>query len=300
MSLMNYSTLIADKSTVGSIANFLSYTKLTTEVPIVLDEAQTLLMTLLRIREMRTKTRFTMPVNSAAFPVPSNFLDPIGSMFVLSYNFQMDQKDQSYVALARNYNETYGTLGNNPFTTTIGSTSVNVFLVNHGFAQESSFYTTGATTFNGVSIVGTFDITSIVDSNNFIIDITPIGVVPTGAGSGGGTPNYTCDNLVGGTPLWWAVWDEKFHFDQAFDQQSTCELEYFKSLPPLSLSNQTNVLTNRYPHLLRPACQVRAAAWMKDTETYQRELEILTSMTQAVSVENDMGYRGAIIDTEIP
>ena len=298
---MNWTSLTAPKGTAGSIANFLSYAKLLTEVPVILDEAQGLLYTLLRTREMRTKTRFFMTTGSAVTALPARFLDPIGRMYALDWNLPFDHKDESFLSQNRNYNPQIGTLGANPFTTSSGSTLVNVSLTNHGFTQESSINLSGAAAFNGVTINGTFDVEVLVDANNFTIDITPLGQVPTASGVGGGSAvNYQVDVLVLGTPKWWAIWDEEIHFDEAFSEPIICELPYFQSLPLLSSANQSNFLTNRYPHLIRPACQCQAAAFMRDDDAYQRELTRLTAITQAVNVENDMLYRGMILDTDIP
>ena len=301
MSLMTWTSLTAPKGTAGSIANFISYSKVTPEVPVILEEAQSLLYTLLRTREMRTKTRFYMQANTAVTPLPALFLDPIGRMFSLDWNKPFDHKDESFISQNRNYTPLSGVLGTNPFTTVNGSTLVNVLLTNHGFTQESGIFISGAVLFNGVTINGTFDVVAIIDVNNFTIDITPLGVVPSASGVGGGSAiNYVVDILVPGTPLYWAIWDEAIHFDQAFNQASMCELMYFKSLPLLSVTNQTNFLTSRYPHLIRPACLVRAAAFQRDEASYQRELSALTALTTAVSVENDMFYRGMVLDTDNP
>jgi hypothetical protein len=298
---MNWTSLTAAKGTAGSIANFISYGKVTPEVPVILDEAQTLLYTLLRTREMRTKFRFYMQTSSAVIALPARFLDPIGRMYALDWNLPFDHKDESFISQNRNYSPQSGTLGTNPFTTVNGSTLVNVNIPAHGFTQESGFYTTGATLFNGVTINGTFDVVAIVDVNNFTIDITPLGVLPSAGGAGGGTAaTYVVNILVPGTPKYWAIWDEAIHFDEAFNQAAMCELPYFQSLPLLSATNQTNFLTSRYPHLIRPACLVRAAAFQRDDASYQRELTALTALTQAVSVENDMFYRGMVLDTDIP
>jgi hypothetical protein len=300
---MTYNSLVANKGTAGAIANFLSYAKLTSEIPTILDEAQGLLFTLLRTREMRTKTRFLMPQGNSVQVLPVRFLDPISRMFTPDWNIPLDHKDESFLSQNRNYTPLTGTLGTNPFTTVNGSNTVTVNLTNHGFNQESAFYTTGATTFAGmtVPIAGTFDVTSIVDVNNFTIDITLLGSTPTSSVAGGGAAiTYQVDILIQGTPRWWAIWDEAMHFDVAFSQPIICELMYFQSLPLLSSTNQSNFITNRYPHLLRPACQAQAAAFMRDDATYQREVTRLTAITQAVNAENDMLYRGMVLDTDIP
>src|SRR5882672_6086877 len=179
---MNYTSLVAPKGTAGSIANFISYGKVTPEVPVILDEAQALLYTLLRVREMRTKVRFLMPQGNAVFPLPARFLDPINRMFIPDWNLPLDHKDESFLSQNRSYTPTTGSLGTNPFTTVNGSNTVTVNLPNHGFNQESAFYTTGAVAFNGATIVGTFDVTGIVDTNNFTIDITSLGTTPSASG----------------------------------------------------------------------------------------------------------------------
>ncbi len=111
---------------------------------------------------------------------------------------------------------------------------------------------------------------------------------------------YTCDGLSLGSPLFWAIYDEQIHFDMAFNQQTSCELYYFRSPLLLSPTNQTNWVTNRYPMLLRQACIAGAYSWRRNIEMYQIEFQKLTAMAEQVSVENDMFYRGAEIDTETP
>lgn len=299
--MINWTILTAAKGTPGAVANFISYSKVQPEVPTILDEAQGLLYTLLRVREMRTKTRFFMQQNASASPLPARFLDPIGPILALDWNLPIEHKDEALVSKSRNYDPQSGTLGANPFTTTSGSTLVNVNLAGHGFTQESAFYTSGATAFNGVTINGTFDVTAIVDTNNFTIDISSLGAVPNASGAGGGSnASYSVNILVLGTPRVWAIWDEAIHFEYAFDEAVMCELLYFQSLPLLSSTNQTNFLTSRYPHLIRPAVQVQAYKFMRDYTSAQNELANLTAMVQAVNVENDMFMRGMILDIDVP
>lgn len=298
---MSYTSLTAAKGVSGSIANWVSYTKL--DIPVIVDEAQALIYGegRLRCREMRTELVFTMPQYNSWVALPTGFLDPIGRIQATTYNSGISHKDENFVARNRSYTETTGTLGTNPFTTTSGSDTVSVNLSSHGFSQDSGFFTTGATAFNGVTIVGTFPINAITDSNNFTIDITSLGATPTGSGSGGGSAvSYTCDNLTLGTPRCWGIWNERIYFDQAFDQLSICRLQYFQSLPLLSSANPTNFLTNRYPKLMRVACLAAAAEFMKDDDEYQKWFTRLQPSIDAISVENDMSMRGIELDPEIP
>jgi len=73
---MNYSSLVGDKNTAGSIARWVNYSKLDGDV--VLAEAQAILFQALRVREMRSRdTSMTVVAGDFAKPLPSGFLDPI-------------------------------------------------------------------------------------------------------------------------------------------------------------------------------------------------------------------------------
>ena len=297
---MTYTSLTASKGVSGSIANWVNYTLL--DIPPIVDEAQTLLYGLgLRTREMMMGGQFLLAVGQSIQPLPTGFLDPIGRMFFSSFNDYCRHKDSAFVQNSRNYTELSGTLGVNPFTTTLGSTSVLVNLPGNGFSQDSVFNTQGAIAFNGVTINGTFPISAIVDANDFTIDITSLGAVPTGAGAGGGSAvAYLCDNLVQGTPDYFGIWNENFYFDTAAFQQTIVRHQYYRSLPLLSSSNPTNFLTNRYPHLMRKACQAAAADFMKDDVQFQKMSGVLSTLIPALNTENDMQYRGMEIEADTP
>ena len=298
---MSYNSLTAAKGTSGSIATWTNYTLLDT--PVVVDEAQSLLWSeaRMRVREMKKTYDFTLALNQAYLPLPANFLDPIGDIQMSTFNSRVKHKDAGWVKNNRNYTETSGDLGTNPFTTTAASNTVSVSLPNHGFAQDSVFYTLGATAFNGVTIVGTFPINAITDANNFTIDISVLGTTPSGSGSGGGAAvTYICDSMVPGTPLYFGIWDERIHFDQAAFQVTLCRLQFYQRPTLLSSTNNTNFLTDRYPKLLRIACLAAAAEFMKDDTEYQKYLTRLSSAVEAISNENDMHERGMELDPYIP
>lgn len=296
---MTYTSLVGDKTTAGSIARWVNYSKLDTLT--IVDEAQALIWSLLRTREMMVDYSFSMAVSQANVPLPARFLDPIGRIFGSSYNIDFAHKDANFIQRNRIYTELSGTLGTDPFTTTSGSNIVSVNLVNHGFGQDSVFNTTGAVAFNGVTLNGTFPVTAITDVNDFTIDISSLGATPTGSGTGGGTVvNYLCDSLVIGMPHWWGIWNETIYFDMAFDQQTLCKLQYYQALPLLSLTNQSNFLTNRYPQLMRVACVAAAADFMKDDAEYQKGFTRLQAVVDRISIENDGMLRGMELDPEIP
>lgn len=296
---MTYTSLTANKGVTGSIANWVSYTKL--DIPTIVDEAQALLYGLLRSREMMADYKFSLAQNYANVPLPTGFLDPIGKVRLTSINSRASHKDSGFVQAARSYQELSGALGTDPFTTASGSNTVSVALASNGFTQDSVFNTSGATASNGVTINGTFPIAGIIDVDNFTIDITSLGTTPSGSGAGGGTAvNYLVNQLVTGIPAWWGIWNETIYFDVALVQQTLANLQYYRSLPLLSASNPSNFLTNRYPHLLRTACQTASADFMKDSTEYQKGYTRLTNLVQAINIENDGQLRGIELDTETP
>jgi len=301
---MSYTSLVGDKNTAGSIARWVNYSKLDADQ--ILQEAQSLIYSLLRIREMRTEFNFNMAQGTAQIALPARFLDPIGKISFLGTGAKAEQRYPNFIQRRRTYTETSGTLGANPFTTASGSTAVTVNLTNHGLAQGSVFFTAGAAAFNGVTIAGTFDVTGIVDTNNFTIDIGPLGATPSASGAGGGSGvSYTADNLIQGTPLYWGIWSiqsggtiaEALFFDVAFAQGANCNLQYFQSLPMLSAANPANFLTNRYPHLLRKACTAHAWDFLRNDAEYQKDVAALSALIEQVNAESDLAFRGAVFDT---
>lgn len=78
----------------------------------------------------------------------------------------------------------------NPFTTTSGDYLIKVTDTAHG-ADAGDFVTfSGATGFNGIlasSLNAEFQITSVIDTNNYYITLPSDVTAPTGSGAGGGT-----------------------------------------------------------------------------------------------------------------
>ena len=72
---MNYTSLIADKSTSGSIKSWVNYSKLDAES--VLEDAEALLYQRLRVREMRASENIPVAIGDDSEALPAGFLDPI-------------------------------------------------------------------------------------------------------------------------------------------------------------------------------------------------------------------------------
>lgn len=294
---MTYTSLIAGKTTAGSIAKWVNYTLLDAET--IVDEAQALIYMALRCREQRTATQFTMLQGMSYIALPARFLDPIGRIRLLQTSSPVRHTDQGFLDATRTYTEEAGVLAASPFSVTSGSTEATVTLTAHGFSQGSSFYTTGASAVGGVTITGTFEITSVA-TNTFTIDISSVGTPSSTTSGGGSSVVYTCDNLTQGFPEWFSITNERIYFDCAFAETTVCRLNYYQSLPLLSSSNTTNFLTNRYPHVLREACMASAADFMKDSAEYQKHLTALAGKVQRAQQENDMEMRGMEVDSYTP
>lgn len=295
---MSYSSLIAPKGSVGSIMNWISYTKL--DVTTVVDEAQALLYLMLRVREMRTQGVFLLQTGFSEVALPARFLDPIGRLEGVDFNLRIAHKDETFVQRARTYTNSTGSLGVNPFTTATGLTTVTTNLPGHGFSQGGTFAVYGATPVNGITLSPlSFPIVSITDPSNFVIDTVSQVASASGAG-GGASVTYTANTLTQGVVQFFAIWDEKLKFDFAMNQDVTLIQNYFQSLPLLSSTNQSNFITNRYPNAMRTACQAAAADFMKDDQEYQKSVTRLEALVQRINIENDGFLRGLELDTENP
>lgn len=295
---MTWASLTSPKGTAGSIANWVSYTKL--DINTIVDEAQALLYTMLRVREMRTQGVFLLQTGFSEVALPARFLDPIGRLEGVDFNLRIAHKDETFVQRARTYTNSTGSLGTNPFTTTLGATTVAVNLPGHGFSQGGTFAIYGATLVNGITLSPlSFPIVSITDPNNFVIDT--VSQVASASGTGGGAAvTYTANTLTQGVVQFFAIWDEKLKFDFAMNQDVTLIQNYFQSLPLLSTSNQSNFITTRYPNAMRTASQAAAADFMKDDQEYQKATTRLEALVQRINIENDGFLRGLELDTENP
>jgi hypothetical protein len=294
---MSYTSLVAPKGTTGSLANWVNYSKLDTAA--VIDEAQSLLFQLLRVREMRTEWVFGLAINASEKALPARFLDPIGRLFDVKNGYPLKHGIETDIADARAYdNSLSGSFGTNPFTTASGSSLVSVAQTAHDLTQGSTLAITDSDPVGGLDLDGTFPIVSITDANSFVIDAD---TDATSTATGGGSiADYTANKLIASSPSRWAIFDEKIKFDCAMEAASDFKLLYYRSPKPLSATIDTNWLTVRYPKLLRVACMAAAADYMKDSTEYQKHLTALTALVGSVAAEGDLQYRGAEFGTDTP
>jgi hypothetical protein len=206
---MTWTILTGAKTVSGSIKRSVNYSQIDADV--VLEEAQTLIYSILRVREMRSLWAPTVAIGDSTKALPTGFLDPIGKLRDTE-NFRYRQVTEDELLGRRIYSS--------------------------------------------------------------------LGV------------------LESGQPSCWTILDEAVTFDLKFDTAKTLNLPYYKSLSLLSVSNTTNFLTNRYPHVLRQACRVQAHAFMKNWAGFNAELPLLTALIEKTNAEADMSYRGGDYDSE--
>jgi hypothetical protein len=296
---MNYTTLVAPKGTAGSLLNWVGYSKV--DVGSVVDELQSLIYSMLRVREMRFQWVFGLPVGNAKIALPARYLDPIGDLRDNLGN-RYYQRTESTVTDGRTFDDSIsGSFGTDPFTTGAqGSGIITAIEVNHGLNQSSDITIAGAADVDGVTINGTSLVTNVIDADTFQFTVTDGEATAGGITGGGSAATYTANNLISGQPLQWAVWDEHLQFDGAFGTATQFRLMIYKSPPLLSVRNPTNFLTTRYPQLVRVAGMASAAAFMKDDNEYTKHVTAMQQMIQSIQAESDLGYRGADLYTETP
>lgn len=293
---MTWTSLVAPKGTAGSIMNWVNYSKLDAET--VVAEAQSLLFQILRVREMRTTWLFGLEEGESSIDLPARFLDPIGRIRDLTNGRPIAHVIETDVLGGRVYEPLSGDFGAAPFTTVIDTSTVAAALVGHGLTQGSTITIAGASAVGGLTLNGTFPVSSITDDDNLVFDT---GETATSSASGGGSgASYTANRLVDGWPSWWSIYDEQVCFDTALDTATQFHLLYYRSPLPLSATNLSNWLTDRYPMLMRTACMAAAASFMKDDGEYNKQLAALQALVTATATENDLSYRGAEFGTENP
>lgn len=298
---MNYTSLLASKGTSGAISTWAAYNNLDTGT--VLTEAQALIFQSLRVREMRSLFTFGASVGQTSVPLPTRFLDPVGRIIDSQGNYY-SQKIETSVIASRTYQPvTGGNLASNPITSGAQNTSqFNVTIANHGLTQNSDVTLAGLTSpVDGITVNGTFGVIAIVDANTITCEAQNDDQAATGNQTGGGSAGTWSGNaLTSSIPSIWSIFDEAIQFDCALQSAMQARLLCFRSPMPLSAANPTNFLTNRYPTIIRCACQASAAAYMKDDDEEQKWLGKLSKLIDATNAESDLSYRGASIGTDTP
>lgn len=270
---MNFNDLIGPKSRAGSIQNFVKFKPVPAEV--ILEEAQALIYSQLRVREMRASSLVSLGVGAFTAALPTGYLDPISMQDREGWNVIPELYESDDILNRRR-------LYNNDVVTTLSGT-ITAGAASLTVASAAEFPTTGS-----YSIVIESEVLLVTAGQGTTTWTVTRGYAGTTAAahSSGATVD---GSLESGTPMHVAVFDELFQFDLKADEARKLDLVYFKSLTLLSASNTTNFLTRRYPHLVRVACNARAAAFMKDNEERDTNTKELFALIEAANVESDLG-----------
>jgi hypothetical protein len=270
---MNFNDLIGPKSRAGSIQNFVRYKPVPGEV--VLEDAQALIYSQLRVREMRASAVVTLGIGAFTAALPTGYLEPISMKDREGWKVIPDKYVSEDQLLG------YRTFDTDVMTTLNGSLTAGATTVVVDSAD--SFPTTGS-----------FSV--LIDSEVMLVTAgqgTTSWTVSRGYAGTTAAAHATAAVVDGaleiGTPMQVAVYDEMFQFDCKADEARRLDLVFFKRLALLSASNPTNFLTTRYPNMLRVACQAGAASFMKDTEEFQAREAELIALIQAANAESDLG-----------
>lgn len=91
---MDYTTLVADKSTAGSIKYFVRHSEVPSDY--ILERAQDAIYQILRVREMMTRTTGTILTNATTLALPSNILEPKSLYLTGVYKNRISILDQEH------------------------------------------------------------------------------------------------------------------------------------------------------------------------------------------------------------
>src|SRR4051812_7873311 len=205
---MTYSGLVADKSVNTSIPFRLNWSLLPM-ADIMLD-AQALIFSQLRVREMRASTMLNLPLDASSVPLPPGYLDPLG-MFD-EFGNEIHHWDERNLIRARSYT-------------------------------------------NGI--------------------------------------------LNKGRPMTYAVMNEVINFDVRVDRAAQYAFLYYKRPDDLAaVTNETNWLTARYPHILRAVAMSYAYDARKEASDAASYLQQGVALIQAANEEADLSRRGSDFPVE--
>lgn len=97
---MTFSILTGAKTVTGSIRSWQNYAKVDPES--VLADAEGMVFTRLRVREMRTSENLTVAVGAGSIDLPDGFLDPIKTRDITN-NFTLDPKSEEALEEMRSW-----------------------------------------------------------------------------------------------------------------------------------------------------------------------------------------------------
>lgn len=271
---MNFDDLIGPKSRAGSLQNFVRYKPVPAQV--VLEEAQALIFSQLRIREMRASALITLSVCAFTASLPTGYLEPLSMQDREGWNVIPDGYVSEDLLNRKRLHDLDVVTTLAAAILTAGATSIQVasaaeFRTSGSYSiridDEVMLMTAGQGTTTWTVTRGYGGTTAAVHANGASVDGT----------------------LESGTPMHVAVFDEMFQFECKTDTARSLSLVFYKKPTLLSATNNTNFLTTRYPNILRVACQAGAASFMKDKEEFDAREAELIALCQSANAESDLG-----------
>lgn len=97
--------------------------------------------------------------------------------------------------------------------------------------------------------------------------------------------------LMTGTPGRWTIIGETAYVDVLPIETFAGRVLYYKRPSALSVSNETNFLTTRYPTLLRTACLARSYEHMKDMQNAANYMQMAEAKIAEANATNEMWRR---------
>jgi hypothetical protein len=102
--------------------------------------------------------------------------------------------------------------------------------------------------------------------------------------------------LPSGAPTYWTNIGGRFQFNTIADQNYTAKFMHYARPAALSVSNETNWLTTRYPTLLKRACMIFSSEARKEWSMMDRaEVRALADIDE-IKRESDLALRGVELD----
>lgn len=102
--------------------------------------------------------------------------------------------------------------------------------------------------------------------------------------------------LPDGLPTYWCRVGDLIQLNTLADQAYTASMTYYKTPTALSVSNETNWLTEKYPTLVRRTCLMFAAEFRKEFDVFDREEQRALAAIKEIRIEGDEQLRGISLD----
>lgn len=101
--------------------------------------------------------------------------------------------------------------------------------------------------------------------------------------------------LYEGIPTRFTWAGDELQFDVKCDQVLSARFTYYASLPALSGANETNILTDRFPTLLRRACLAYAYEHMKQIDAHLTQMKLVEAAIEEANSVSDRARFGQVM-----